>query len=254
MSTQKNRVDLSQPWCQTKTLDGYRTEVARVPGSTGPKGLTADDCLSGDWAGVVCSAGRLRVVLADVEGKGHGVRSFHETLTRHLPAPAALTRWLTELNADWPAGRFASVGVVEVDIRCHQFRVTLAGHPDPVLRLPGAAARAVPECRLGLVGLNLGEPETEPGGRPFPRGACLVLVSDGVLDAGVWARGEAFGMRRLLAAVDGARSPAQVASRVLEAVHQHLGGGKPEDDMTVLTIARTRAAASAGANGEGLAA
>jgi hypothetical protein len=238
-------MDWKRPWRQTRTVDGYRADMVRVPSAAGPKALTADDRPWGDWAGAApCGPGRLRVVLADVEDKGHAVRPYHEALARHLAGPAAPTPWLAALDADWPAGRFASVGVVEVDTERHEFQVALAGHPDPVLRPPGEPARVLAGCRLGLVGLNLGVAEAEPVPRPFPAGACLVLVSDGVLDAGVVTRGEAFGLDRLLAAVGPAGSPAQVASHVLNAVRQHVGGMEPEDDVTVVVIARTGAAAA----------
>jgi serine phosphatase RsbU (regulator of sigma subunit) len=184
------------------------------------------------------------VVLADVEDKGQAVRRYHETLARHLSSPVALTQWVEELDADWPTGRFASVGVAEVDAQRHQFRILLAGHPHPLLRLPDGGTRVLPGCRLGLVGVNLGTAETEPVARPFPMGACLVLVSDGVLDAGVLTRRGAFGVDRLLEAVDSARFPSQVASRILKAVNQHLCGAHPEDDMTIVVIARMVAAAA----------
>ena len=95
---------------------------------------------------------------------------YHEVLARSLSEPAALTQWLAELDASWPAGRFASVGVVEVDIGRHEFQVALAGHPDPVLRLPGDAARVLPECRLGLVGVNLGLAQRSRRHARFQRG------------------------------------------------------------------------------------
>jgi serine phosphatase RsbU (regulator of sigma subunit) len=149
-----------------------------------------------------------------------------------------------ELDAHWPLGRFASVGIVEVDRRLHELKVVLAAHPHPVLRLPGGASHVLLEVRLGLVGLNLGVAEEEPAPRPFPLEACLVLVSDGVLDAGVASRGEAFGVDRLLAAADAAAAPAQVASSILQAVGQHVSGAEPEDDVTIVVIARTAADAA----------
>lgn len=249
MQAQKKRVSWKR---QTKTVDGYHVEMIRVPSSDGPKRLAADDCPSGDWAGAaLCDPGRLRVVLADVEDKGHAVRRYHETLERHLAVLASPTQWLTNLDADWPPGeRFASVGVVEVDTERHEFRSTLAGHPDPILWVPGDAARVLPECRLGLVGLNLGVADAEPIARPFPAGACLVLVSDGVLDAGVGTRRETFGMNRLLAAINSASSASKVASRILKAVTEHVGGAAPEDDVTVVAITRTAAAVSLAAREE----
>ena len=66
-----------------------------------------------------------------------------------------------------------------------------------------------------------------------------MLVSDGVLDAGVVTRGEAFGVDRLLAAVNSARSASSPASLILTAVSRHLAGAAPEDDVTVMVISRS---------------
>jgi hypothetical protein len=145
----------------------------------------------------------------------------------------------------WAGGRLSVVlggrsGVgVEVDTDRHEFRVTRPGRPDPVLRLPGSAVRLLPGCLLGLV---RDDGDDAPVVRPFPAGAWLVLVNKGLLAAGQVGRGEAFGVGRLLASVDSARSAPAVAGRILEAVSRHLSGLAPEDEVTVVVIARTAAA------------
>jgi hypothetical protein len=245
MPISKCSVNWKRPLRQTKAVPGYQLEIIQVPSAAGPKRLAADDCPSGDWAGaLVCNAGRLRVVLADVEDKGHAARPYHDTLARHLPVRETFNSWLTALDARWPMGRFASVGFMEIDTLRHEFRVQLAGHPDPILRMPRGAARVRPECRLGLVGLNLGVAETEPVARPFPLGACLIMVSDGVLDAGVVVRQDAFGMDRLLSVVNSTSTASQMASRILKSVSEHVDGVEPEDDVTIVVVSRSDLSAS----------
>jgi serine phosphatase RsbU (regulator of sigma subunit) len=96
---------------------------------------------------------------------------------------------------------------------------------------------------LGLVGIN-GAFQTEAPPNfdlcrwTFPAGACCVLVSDGVLEAGV-EFDDPFGTDRLLRAVNQAKNGAETAWQIGQSVFRHTGGRGSHDDATVVVVSRT---------------
>jgi serine phosphatase RsbU (regulator of sigma subunit) len=70
----------------------------------------------------------------------------------------------------------------------------------------------------------------------LPPGSRLVLFSDGVVEQRS-ARGEAFGIRRLIDLVGVGSEPHELVDRIVTAVGDHAGAGVPADDLTVAAIA-----------------
>ena len=74
-------------------------------------------------------------------------------------------------------------------------------------------------------------------------GETLLLYSDGVIEQRA-ADGTVFGRDGLVAAVAAARDPAAAMSAALGALHAHAGDARPDDDTSLLALARAAAAAS----------
>jgi sigma-B regulation protein RsbU (phosphoserine phosphatase) len=69
-------------------------------------------------------------------------------------------------------------------------------------------------------------------------GDCLLLYTDGVTDA-VGVNGNPFGMKGMLAALQGAPlTPTSACERLLKAVKQHAAGRPQHDDITLVSVGR----------------
>jgi RNA polymerase sigma-70 factor (ECF subfamily) len=215
-----------------------------------------EDRRSGDWLGIVEDGPRVRLALADVQGKGEGAAPYHAHLDRQMRASrrASLVDLLAALHEGWPGSRFASLGLLEIDTARHQFTAAAAGHPDPLVRAPGGLVRRLPASRYGLLGVNLDADETSLPSQGFLPGAAVLLYSDGVVDAGI-RRGQPFGEARLRNCLQEAESPAAAVENVRCRLVQHLDGRPLEDDASLVIVWRSAAAPvaqAAAANGAGL--
>jgi serine phosphatase RsbU (regulator of sigma subunit) len=213
-----------------------------------PERETACDAASGDWVGAARAGTSLvRLLLADLEGKGDGARPYHDYLSfrLHQDPTAAPCDWIRDIDRDWPGERSATLAVVDLDLKRHRIRVALAGHPVPMVR--GRSGKAAPLRAYGHffpVGLKLTHESVGVPWLRFTAGSMLVLPTDGVLEAGARRR-NLFGMERLKSAVAAAAEPHDVLESVLREVHHHLDGHPLDDDLTLLVIGRTRAASPA---------
>jgi phosphoserine phosphatase RsbU/P len=128
-----------------------------------------------------------------------------------------------------------------LNVRAGDFRYVCAGHPGP-LRVARGARPAVPDSPSLPIGVaDVGYQEQalrlEPGDR-------LYLYSDGITEAMNRAE-EPFGRRRLLQALEQALGEPLEAGleAVLGEVQQWGGGGRPKDDISILGVEFTGAAA-----------
>ena len=187
------------------------------------------------------------VLVADVCGTGP-VAAASTALTRHTaravaadngPAEilAAIDSALLRESTDGPAGFVTACCLLLLPGPAGaQVRLTLAGHPQPMLRRPDGTVLPVGCCGppMGILpGATWSETLLELGA-----GDTLVLYTDGVTEARD-ASGQQFGedaFADLLAATTG--SSAEVtAEAVLAAVDRQLAGSsRPADDLAVLVL------------------
>lgn len=227
-----------------RSINDYTVDLRSIPSQKGPVPVSKPtDRLSGDWTGLFPKkAGAFRVVLADLEGKGAGAGAYHDYLESHLglrPYSSA-EDCLASLHENWTGERFAAVGILDVDTLHHQFSLALAGQPEPIIRFPHGDVRPLPCYRFGLVGVHIVPHAGRLPRFAFPEHEWLVLVSDGVLDAGM-DRGSRFGQQRLLQAIQAARSPETVLDEIVSRVFEHLQGQPLEDDLSAVVIWRNTA-------------
>jgi serine phosphatase RsbU (regulator of sigma subunit) len=204
--------------------------------------------VGGDYCDVwTLPDGRLAWAIGDVSGKGLPAALVMATLSGHLRSAmtycdklaGAITGLSNHLAGHTPDDIFVTLIAGLFDPASGQLEFVNAGHPQPLLIDRDAATAD-----------ELGVPANPPVGiiehaysaeiHELPAGATLLSVTDGIIESATPA-GELFGEERL-AALAAARSaepaPPPVESVAASAVdhRQPLG---PQDDTTVLAIART---------------
>ncbi|GAB1333714.1 SpoIIE family protein phosphatase [Streptomyces sp. E-15] len=205
--------------------------------------------IGGDWFDVVpLSGGRVALVVGDVVG--HGIQSSAtmgrlRTAVRtladvDLPPDELLTHLddlVTHLAADGSGEEIAELGATCLyavyDPVSRRLAMAAAGHPAPVVILPGGTAEFVPMTAgppLGVGGLPFEATERE-----LPEGTVVGLFTDGLIDyRDQDPDGAADG---LLRAFDG---PAGSLDDLCDDVLKAVLSDQPRDDVALL-LARTRA-------------
>jgi PAS domain S-box-containing protein len=192
--------------------------------------------------------GSWMVLIADVCGKGAEAAGT-AALARHTARAAATAESgpadvLQAVNAalirEAGAGPLRFVTACCLVLRPHgsgaSARLSIAGHPRPVLRSPAGDCAEVgdPARPLGVAADSCyGEVDVE-----LPAGSTLVLYTDGVTEArdDSGAQFEETGLLRVLAAL-GARSAEETVEAVQAAVDRHREGSRHErDDLAVLAL------------------
>ena len=203
--------------------------------------------------------GTIVVVIADVCGKGMPaamMMAVGRTLIRRAAAElddpaAALARVSDDLVTEAPASNSFTTGILlYVNPATGRIRYANAGHPSAVLvRADGTVSEV-----LGSTGTVLGLDRGltwESGSCDLLEGERLVLVSDGVTEAGPEQADDAddqgatqFGSERTIAAVaagaKASKSPRGIMESIVETV-KVWSHGYQRDDLTVLVIGRTTA-------------
>ncbi len=186
--------------------------------------------------------GRLAVVLGDVTG--HGVdatadmamaKFVFRALARERPEPASFLAAANEvICSEIGSGKFISMSHVVVD-GAGGVAAASAGHPAPRIVFPDGTTAAL-EARGLVLGIDAGE-EYEEAHATLPRGASLVLYTDGVVEAR--RGGELYGEERLDALLAARRelSPRALAEAVAEDARE-FAGGDLSDDLAVVVIRR----------------
>ncbi|MET7637324.1 SpoIIE family protein phosphatase [Streptomyces sp. NPDC005438] len=222
-------------------LDGVDLVVRYLPGSEGLE-------VGGDWYDVVpLPDGRVLLVIGDVQGHSAQaaavmgyLRVAMQSYAAQGPGPEELLvkgdQMLTELETE----RFATCAVAELSPDGGWFRLARAGHALPVLLEPDGRVRELD----GPGGLPLGTFGRGPYpvvSHPLPRGATLLLYTDGLVER----RGEDYGrsvehlVRRLADWCGAHRAP---GGWDLGALADHLVAGVEEDpvhdDLALLMLRR----------------
>ncbi len=196
--------------------------------------------------------GRLATVLADVSGKGVAAALLMAALSSDirycLASEPDVARAVGRINESFLRGgwddRFASLVVVVLDHAAHRVTVCNAGHLPPYLRSPTGAVTPV---GADLGGLPLGmvaDREYRSCEVALEPGAVLVLHTDGISEA-LDHEQRCYGLERMEAVV-AASGPtaADVGRGILADVERHAAGQVQSDDICLVCLGRTGAAAA----------
>jgi sigma-B regulation protein RsbU (phosphoserine phosphatase) len=200
--------------------------------------------VSGDYFDVFPLDGsRLALCMADVSGKGITAALLMANLQASVRAfapeaasPAALCAKLNTVLCDSVApGKFVTLFYGVVDSQQRRLRYENAGHCLPLL-VHRDGSILMPASYSGVLGLfshwtfQDSELELQPGD-------CLVLMTDGVLEAAN-SMAEEFGYQRLIDVVQRTRNTGvnAVRSAILEAVSAFCNG-KFDDDASLIVVA-----------------
>ncbi len=188
--------------------------------------------------------GRLAVVLGDVTG--HGVdatadmamaKFVFRSLAREHPEPADFLASANEvICSEIGTGKFISMSYVVVDGRSGRVAGASAGHPAPRIVLADGSTRPLESHGL-VLGIDGGQEYAESHAE-LPRGASLVLYTDGVVEAR--RKGELYGDDRLDALLAERRelSARALAAAVAEDARE-FAGGDLSDDLAIVVIRKT---------------
>ncbi|HEV3497771.1 MAG TPA: PP2C family protein-serine/threonine phosphatase, partial [Actinomycetes bacterium] len=189
--------------------------------------------------------GRVAAVIGDVCGKGvaaarHTVRLRYELRTLledGRPPGRALTAFNRRVQEEFVEDEYATLLLLVLDPSTGAVSWSSAGHPPPLLT--GATPRTL--AFAGSLPVGLFPDATYHTARfTLPPGRCLVLYTDGVVEARN-PEGQEFGAEGLEAAAPAvAASAAAVAEVVLKQVLSH-SGGHLDDDAAVLVLRRVPA-------------
>jgi serine phosphatase RsbU (regulator of sigma subunit)/anti-sigma regulatory factor (Ser/Thr protein kinase) len=211
--------------------------------------------VGGDFYDVIpLPDGQVGFVVGDVTDKGvpaalvmAATRSVLRASAQRLVDPGAvLERVNDHLCPDMPAKMFVTCLYGVLDPSTGRFRFANAGHDLPYVKTADGSvelrARGMP---LGLMpGMAYEEKEAV-----LAPGESLLLHSDGVVEAHD-AAGEMFGFPRLKDAVARYPGGGELIDRVLTDLRSHTGpDAEQEDDITMVTLARSPGSAMAGSNG-----
>ncbi len=192
--------------------------------------------------------GRLAVVLGDV--MGHGVEAtadmamakfvFRSLAREHTDPGDFLAAANDVVASDIAPGKFITMVEVVIDAERGEVACAGAGHPAPRLVLPDGTVEAIPARGLAL-GVDPHQEYTTVRAA-LPPGACVVLYTDGVVEAR--RGGEQFGVERFdrLLAAERDHAPTEIAHAALAACREW-GDGDLGDDFAVVVIKRTAAGA-----------
>jgi phosphoserine phosphatase RsbU/P len=214
--------------------------LPRMPGvELGARFVPGSGVVGGDWYDVfTLPSGELGAVVGDVAGSGLAaavimgrMRSALRAYAIETADPAeALTR-LDRKMQHFEPGALATVLYAIFDRDLKHVRLSTAGHPPPVLAVPGEETRLLtiaPDLMIGVAaGVARRTERVE-----FPFGAALCLYTDGLIER----RGEPIdaGLERLCDAMT-ADAPESACARVMA----RLVGRQPaRDDIALLVIKR----------------
>ncbi len=186
--------------------------------------------------------GRVAAVIGDVCGKGvaaarHTVRLRYELRTLvedGRPPGRALTAFNHRVQEEFVEDEYATLLLLVLDPRTGAVSWSSAGHPPPLLT--GPTPRTLAFDGSLPVGL-FGDATYHTARFTLPQGRCVVLYTDGVVEARNPDRQE-FGTEGLEAAAPAvAASAAAVAEVVLKQLLSH-SDGHLDDDAAVLVLRR----------------
>ncbi len=212
----------------------------------------ASEC-AGDWYNFCHNPrfGETVVAVVDVSGHGAGSSMFTAMIAgifsqfkNRQEAPFDMPRFAAEVNVVLgDLGRrqwHATMVLVKHHAMTGEIELLSTGHLPPLLQWPkGADATEKPKFSgLGSAPLGLGEATPTTTKRyKFPRGASLLLYTDGLIEA-VDTQQVTYGKRRLIKAFQHpeTRSPRQVVHSILDDWRRHCGRVPAGDDVCLVMI------------------
>lgn len=235
---------------EARIADVLQAALVCTPQRVGPveagsayRSATSGARIGGDFFELLASQeGCISFMLGDVCGKGIEaaattamVRTTVRAYAYENPTPSQVMRRVNEaLLRQLTPDRFVTLVYGTIDLASGRMLVASAGHPDPLLRHADGSAVQLTLPRHPPLGIF-----PEEGYTSFTcdlaAGDLLVLMTDGVLDAG-WRR-DPFGLERALAVVASARdaSPGAVANSLLDAAVAY-AGGTLSDDISIMAL------------------
>jgi serine phosphatase RsbU (regulator of sigma subunit) len=210
--------------------------------------LPSDGDLGGDWYDVFALPdGRVAFVMGDVQG--HGLRSavVMGRLRSALRAyalehedPAEVLQLLDRKLCHFENETLATVAFAVAAPPFDELRISLAGHPPPVVAEPGAdageVAHVVTDILLGVAPDTVRKTQTIP----LPVGSSVALHTDGLLDVrpGIAGHEDPYGYRlgRVCRALVPGIDAESACATVIAAA---LGDDDLQDDVALLVIRRT---------------
>jgi phosphoserine phosphatase RsbU/P len=214
------------------TVPGWELAARYVPGATSGVG--------GDWYDVLpLPDNRLGLVIGDVVGKGlpsavvmGRLRSALRAYALEYPDPAEVLGKLDRKASHFEQNAMATVGYAVVDTVNGWVRLSLAGHPPPVIAEPGRRTRFADSPVDPPVGQELRIDGRRAGSVELPPNGLITLFTDGLVERRDAALDD--GLARLLSVVQPA--PAElVCARVMAAM---VGTRPAIDDIALLTAHR----------------
>jgi sigma-B regulation protein RsbU (phosphoserine phosphatase) len=203
----------------------------------------------GDYYDVIMvpdESGLALLCVADVSGKGlpasllmsHMQATLRALLGRSRPLTALVSDASSLLYGSTAGNKYVTAAMLELDPASGVGRYVSAGHINSWLIDRDGAPRSLAStgAPLGLLPPGLIYDETEVVIAP---GDCLVLCSDGVIDAQNLAE-EEFGETRLAQAIADVRDrpAAEIVSHVIAAVDAFAASAPQFDDITLLVVRR----------------
>ncbi|MFG2054555.1 PP2C family protein-serine/threonine phosphatase [Micromonospora sp. NPDC048930] len=195
--------------------------------------------VGGDWYDVFpLPSGWLGVVVGDVSGHGlqsavvmGRIRSALRAYALVCDDPAEALTLLDRKVVHFEAGSLTTALYAMIAPDGSRIRLSLAGHPRPVLAVPGQPKTTLSARVDPPLGTGRRHPERHFTTLDFPPGAVLVAYTDGLVER----RGELFdaGVARLMAAV-----PVAPAETVCDTIMATLDAEHPADDIALLAIRR----------------
>ncbi|MDX6221014.1 MAG: hypothetical protein QOD91_68, partial [Frankiales bacterium] len=236
------------------SIDGAEVAVTYLPGTEGTT-------VGGDFYDVIpLPSGRFGLVIGDVMGRGVRAAAAMGQLRAAIRAyaleghpPADLLARLDRLVSTLEEGLLVTCVYAEWDPGRRLIRLASAGHPPPLIRMPGAEPEFLeldPGMPLGVGNIDCVDVELA-----LPPGALLLAYTDGLVESPELALGD--GMESLRLAVEGAGPSASAVCRsavdglrtLQQPVRDPAGQTPPrrrhDDDIALLALVVTGAEAAA---------
>jgi serine phosphatase RsbU (regulator of sigma subunit) len=214
------------------TVPGLEFAARYMPASGGD--------LGGDWYDAfLLPSGEIWLVVGDVAG--HGFRSavvmgrLRSTIRAYAlegHAPEEVLELTDRKIEHFEPDEMATVAVASFAPPFEEVRLTVAGHPPPVLAVPGQRSELLEGPTDSALGTLYREPRVSTP-FPTPPGSLLLFYTDGLIER----RGESMdeGFERLCAAVE-ASHPERACRTVIDSL---IGEEEPADDVAVVAARRT---------------
>ena len=205
--------------------------------------VTGDDrAVGGDWYDAfVLPSGALWVVIGDVAGHGLSaavvmgrVRSALRSYALEDHSPDQVLALTDRKVRHFEVGSMVTVACAVAVPPYDEFAIVSAGHPPPVLVVPGQPAALVDIDVLPPLGAGPGRPKSLVE-VSLPPGGSLVLYTDGLVERRVESID--LGLDRLCHAVE-PTNPEAICRTVM---HELVGSDNPEDDIAMIVVGRRQA-------------